>query len=143
MSEMLANHYFLVEKYSEAERLYEDLVSRANPNLVVSKKLILCYLYNREIQKALNLFSNLVKDKDLFLSLINESEDCPCGNVLKELETKRNSNLRIQDFYLILGMAYGFKDIQSSISYFKQYLAVEPNNVKVKKIIQSLKGIIH
>ena len=58
MSEMLANQYFMVRRFSDAEIAFENVLAEDLRNISARKKLIICYIHNGKIRKALQLFCN-------------------------------------------------------------------------------------
>ena len=55
-------------------------------NKPVRKKLVICYLQIGEIQKALNIFYNLItEDIDCIINTDPVSDDCPCPDLVKAL----------------------------------------------------------
>ncbi len=61
MSEMLANQYFLVRRFSEAEKVFEKILADNPKNNLAKKKLIICYINNGKIKNALDLFYEVIR----------------------------------------------------------------------------------
>jgi len=60
MSEMLANQYFMVRRFSDAETAFENLLAQDPLNKLAKKKMIICLIQNRKIKKALDLFYEVI-----------------------------------------------------------------------------------
>jgi len=139
MSEMLANQYFLARRYALACEAYEKVLKKHPRNNMVRRKLIICYTQIGEIQKALKIFKSCLDDDiDCIVKIDPIAEDCPCPELVGELETKLMKNLNSVDFHLMLGMLWLYCNIDKSLEYFKKALQLEPENVDIKNIIFKL-----
>lgn len=63
MSEMLGNQYFLSRNFSKAKEAYEKVLFSEPQNDFIKKRLIICYTQTGEINKAFDLFFEIVKKK--------------------------------------------------------------------------------
>ena len=78
-SEMLGNQYFLARNYESAAKNLQYALNIDPLNKAVRKKLVICYSQTGEIQKALNVFYNLIEeDIDYLINTDIVSDDCPC-----------------------------------------------------------------
>ncbi len=62
MSEMLANQYFIAERYFEALGEYSKLSKKQKSNPVIKKKLIICAALNNDFEKALSVLTEWIVD---------------------------------------------------------------------------------
>jgi tetratricopeptide (TPR) repeat protein len=143
MSEMLGNQYFLARNYARAaSELYNAL--KADPkNKAIRRKLIICYSQIDEISKALDMFISLIKE-DLYFIINTDpiSDDCPCPELVYDMEQKLENNQKSLDFYLILGILWLYCNVEKSIYYFKQVLKIDSSFTKVKVILALLNSRI-
>lgn len=139
MSEMLGNQYFLARDYARAaSELYMALKLDVQ-NKAIRKKLIICYTQIGEIGKALDLFISLIKeDVDCVINTDPISDDCPCPELVFDMEQKLENNKKSIDFLLILGMLWLYCNVEKSIYYFNRVLKIEPDFAKTKIVLTLL-----
>lgn len=136
MFEMLGNQFFLVRNYARAAEVLEEALLQDSKNKAIRKKLIICYTQIGEIEKALDLFMSSIKEDIKFLIDTNlEADDCPCMELVFDMEKKLAQNRESLDYHLILGMLWLYCDLKKSIKYFDQTLKLDPNNQKMKSIL--------
>ncbi len=140
MSEMLGNQYFLARNYARAaSELFEALKSDAR-NKAIRRKLIICYTQIDEIGKALDMFISLIKeDVDFVIKTDPISDDCPCPELVFDMEQKLENNKDSLDFNLILGMLWLYCNVEKSLYFFNRVLHIDPGFSKVKIILALLK----
>lgn len=119
MSEMLANQYFLTRKYCEAQAELESTLSKYPANKSIKKKLIICYVVNKDLRKAFDLFSELVnEDADFIINTDTILDDCPCPEIIYEIEnTAVYANE--EEKTIALGILWLYCDVNYSISHLK------------------------
>lgn len=143
MSEMLGNQYFLVGRYYDAIKELENALVSDPSNNQIKKKLIICYIKTNEIEKAFDIFNQLInQDISLILESNNLNDNCPCSEIIYELE---NANI-IKDQNqnnLALGMMWLFFNAKNSINYFQKVLGIESIKLVIKLIENSQKQINH
>lgn len=107
----LANHYFDVERYSDAAPLYAEALRLSPNDVAVSTDLAVCYYYLNSVDQALNqLEYSLALDPRNSKTLLNK------GVVL----------------------AFGKKDIPGAASAFRSVLDAAPNSPEAKLAKQAL-----
>jgi pentatricopeptide repeat protein len=143
MSEMLGNQYFLVGRYYDAIKELENALVSDPSNNQIKKKLIICYIKTNEIEKAFDIFNQLINlDISFILESNNLNDNCPCSEIIYELE---NANI-IKDQNqnnLALGMMWLFFNAKNSINYFQKVLGIESIKLVIKLIENSQKQINH
>jgi len=136
MSEMLANQYFLARRYAQACDVYEQVFEKRPNDKFIRRKLIICYTQIGEIKKAIDVFVSCLEDDiECIIKIDPVAEDCPCAELVIELENKLASNLTSLDFHLLLGMIWLYCDEKKSLDYFFKARQIEPENAMVKYII--------
>lgn len=136
MCEMLANQYFLARRYAQACGVYEKVLKKRPKDNFIRRKLIICYTQIGEIKKALDVFISCLEDDIECITKIDPvAEDCPCPELVTDLEQKLANNLNSLDFHLMLGMLWLYCDIDKSIDYFLKAQRIEPENATVEYIL--------
>lgn len=135
MSEMLVNHYFLLRNYPSAKNLIEKILEKDSTNNNLKNKLIVCYVTTGEIQKALDLFLNQIQESiDSIISTKIGSDDCPCPEIISEIENKEKFFKSNSDRFASLGILWLYCSLEKSIEFFKYAEYENPKNEQVKKI---------
>lgn len=136
MYEMLANQYFLARKYARACDAYEKVLAKRPEDKFIRRKLIICYTQIGEIKKAADVFISCLEDDiECIIQIDPIAEDCPCPELVTELEKKLVNNLNSLDFHLMLGMLWLYCDANISLDYFFKAQRLAPENAVVKYII--------
>lgn len=139
MSEMLANHYFLVRNFLPAKNLFEKILSKEKSNTAIKKKLIICYVIIGEIKKALDLFISLIEENiEVILNTDPKSEDCPCPDLISQIEQQQNFFKDESDHYIGLGILWLYCSLEKSLEYFNKLLALSPKNKQYLEITSIL-----
>jgi tetratricopeptide (TPR) repeat protein len=135
MSEMLANHYFLIRNFSSAKSIYENILEKNLNNKAIKKKLIICYIITGEIDKALRLFTSLIQeDIDYIINTNPSSEDCPCPELISKVENEDKFLSKKADKLAALGMLWLYCSLEKSLEYFKEAEIMYPNDKRFKEI---------
>lgn len=135
MSEMLANHYFLVRNFNSAKSIYERILEKDAANKSLQKKLTICYVTTGEIDKALSLFSSQIKDDiNSILNTNPDSEDCPCPEIISEIENQEKLFNSEIEKAAALGILWLFCSIEKSIEFFKKAELMNPDDLRFKEI---------
>lgn len=143
MDEMLGNHYFLARNYSRAAELLQKALLADPKNKAIRRKLIVCFSQTGQVDKALKTFLSLVKeDIDFVIDTDPIDDDCPCIELVFELERKHANNQESLDFTLILGMLWLYCNLPKSYDYFKNATLMDENNRTIKSIIVLLEAQI-
>jgi pentatricopeptide repeat protein len=136
MSEMLANQYFLVRRFPEAETAFKNVLLTNPGNKSARKKLIICYLHNGHVRHALEMFYQLIKEDISFI--INTdiiADDCPCPELIEKFEKLNKPKYSYINNLEILGMLWLYCDINKSIVYFEKLKEFNPSEKIYKDIL--------
>ncbi|NWF90989.1 MAG: hypothetical protein HXY50_16200 [Ignavibacteriaceae bacterium] len=140
MSEMLANHYFLVRNFLPAKTLFEKILIKEDSNKNIKKKLIICCVITGEIKRALELFTSLIEeDIDVILNTDLNSEDCPCPELIGQIENHNNFFNSESEYLIGLGILWLYCDLHQSLKYFNKVLVLAPDNNQYLKITSILR----
>lgn len=138
---MLGNQYFMGRRYYEAKNEFEAEIAKHPYNLVVKKKLIICYTQTNQIAEALNLFHEVaLKDISLIINTDPVKDDCPCPELVEKL---KSSDIKFSDKYekyIVNGMIWLYCDMQNSLMYFKKAKELKPLDNRVKTIVNSIES---
>ncbi len=135
MSEMLGNQYFLARNYSSAATELEKALSKEPKSKPIRRKLIVCYTQIGHVHQALQTFLSLVKeDPDYIINTNPIDDDCPCAELVFDMEKKLLSNTDSLDCHLMLGMLWLYCDVQKSVSYFQKAQEMDRQNPLIKSI---------
>ena len=135
MSEMLGNHYFLVRNFISAKSIYESLLVKDPTNKSIKKKLTVCYITTGEIDKALNLFLSQIKDDiDFVINTDIHSEDCPCPELISQIENEEKLFKNEIEKTTALGMLWLYCSIEKSIDFFKKVEVKNSDDERIKEI---------
>lgn len=137
MSEMLANQYFMARKYLEAEVELEEVLTKDPSNKAVRKKIIVCYTHNNKIEKAIDFLLELISEDINFVAETDPiQDDCPCYELIAEIEKKKLYVNQSTKHYLMLGVFWLYCNYKISIENFKKALEIDKNNEVVLKLIK-------
>lgn len=143
MSEMLANQYFLVRRFSEAEKVYEEILSNNAGNLLAKKKLIICYINNGKIKEALNLFYDVISSDITVITNTNvANDDCPCPEIITKFDKINEPSLSYQTKLEIMGMLWLYCDYYKSIQHFEKLKEFNPNEPIYSSILSIYRNFI-
>lgn len=119
MSEMLANQYFLARKYEEAEKELEEVLVRDPENKSALKKIIVCYTHNQKINIALRiLFGVISEDINQIIDTDPMQDDCPCFELIDEIEAKELYTNDTPTYYTMLGIFWMYCNLEKSYQNF-------------------------
>lgn len=140
MSEMLGNQYFLTRNYSKAVSIYSRINKIEPKNILVKKRLIICFTQIGEMSKAFDFFYELVsEDIEAIINTDLIEDDCPCLELTKRygmiLPYEKNSI----DLKLMLGMLWLYCDIEKSLGFFNELLVSNPEEKRYQEIIFKIK----
>ncbi len=121
MSEMLGNQYFMARKYENALKEFEECEAQGKANKSMRKKMVICYTQVGKIQKAAEVLRDLVyEDLDFILNTDPVNDDCPCSQLVTELEAKSNFTIQSFDYLLALGILWLYCNLDKSVEYLKK-----------------------
>lgn len=126
---MLANHYFLVRRYEDAELAFENVLAEEPANKFARKKLIICYVHNGKISKALEIFYQMIMDDiDFIIHTDVVADDCPCPELIEAFERKSNrAEYTSTNMLEVYGILWLYCDMEKSLTYFKKLHELNPS----------------
>jgi len=132
---MLANHYFLVRNFYSAKSIYERILKNSPANKSIKKKLTICLLTTGEIDNALNLFLSQIKDDiDFLINTDIHSEDCPCPEIVSQIENQEKLFKTEIERITALGILWLYCSLEKSIEFFKKAEVKIPDDNRIKEI---------
>lgn len=144
MSEMLGNQYFLSRNFLKAKEAYETVLLRDPQNDFVKKRLIICYTQSGEIDKAFDLFYEIVKkDIDILITTDIIRDDCPCPELLSKYGNVKPDEESSRDTKLMLGMLWLYCDAEMSLEFFDSLAKEDTTNFKFVEVMNKIKSKIN
>lgn len=141
MSEMLANQYFMARKYLEAEIELEGVINKNPSNKSALKKIIVCYTHNNKIDKALDILCNLItEDIHLIIDTDPIKDDCPCFELIEEVEKKKLYSSESLKHYIMLGIFWLYCNYEVSLTNFIKASEIDSQNVVLNQTISVIKN---
>jgi pentatricopeptide repeat protein len=139
MDEMLGNHYFLSRNYGRAADLLEKALRDDPKSKPIRRKLIICFAQTGHVDKALSVFLSLIKeDIDFVINTDPVDDDCPCPELVFDME-HGNSNIQPSlDTNLVLGMMWLYCNLHKSHEYFVEAAAMDNDDKMIKSILALL-----
>ncbi len=121
MSEMLGNQYFIARNYSAAETELEKCLETMPGSKSLKRKLIICFTQTGKISRALEMFTELIREDIEFVINADEiKDDCPCSEIVETIEQK-NSKKEIElDDRILLGILWLYCNTEKSLFYFEE-----------------------
>lgn len=143
MHEMLGNQYFMARNYEAAAIEFEKHLT-SNPNSVnAQKKLIISLTQIKKYDQAITLFTNFIKDNiDRIIETDPIKDDCPCPELVNNLEKITNGNSHSFITNQVLGVLWLYCDIYKSLEYFEKANEINPSDQQNNAILVSLKSKI-
>lgn len=115
---MLANNYFIVRDYAKAKETFLRLPEELRDDCRVMKKLILCEIFLSEPRKALDyLLVILRRDPEIIVKTDIDTEDCPCRDLIIELEERTGYSDGDERNVLSLAMLWLYCNVNRAIDY--------------------------
>jgi tetratricopeptide (TPR) repeat protein len=137
MHEMLGNQLFLARKYSQATDNLEKALQSKPASKGIKRKLIICYTQIGQIQRALETFLSLLRtDIEFIINIDPLDDDCPCLELVREMEKKYDENRGSLDYLLVLGMLWLYCNFEKSKQYFNKAQDIVPKNQTVQAIVK-------
>jgi pentatricopeptide repeat protein len=139
MDEMLGNHYFLSRNYGRAAELLEKALRDDPKNKPIRRKLIICFAQTGHVDKALSVFLSLIKeDIDFVINTDPIDDDCPCPELVFDME-HGNPNIQSSlDTSMVLGMLWLYCNLHKSHEYFTQASHLDSNDKMIKSVLALL-----
>ena len=140
MNEMLGNQYFMARNYMEAANVFQEVLKEEPDNVNAKKKLIISYVQIGKYAKSLDLFLDVIKnDTGIITSTDLEKDDCPCVELVNDIEDKTKYNIQSFTTLQILGILWLYCDIHKSIEYFEAAFKEKPTDENTSLILNILK----
>lgn len=144
MSEMLGNQYFLSRNYLKAKEAYEKVLEFYPENDFIKKRLIICYTQTGEINKAFDLFYEIVKkDIEVITKTDIVGDDCPCPELISKYGNIKPAGECSHDSKLMLGILWLFCNTNKSYEFFDNLANEEGSNYKINEVRNLLKERIN
>ncbi len=142
MNEMLANQYFIVERFEDAYQQFEEVLKVNPSNNLVKKRLILCYIYLGKVEQAFELFTDVITTN---INTLIENEidvyDQPCKKMIHKLQNL-SSDITGTDKLIQLGILWMYCNVNTSKIYFEQLINKIPNDKKLTTILPIINHFI-
>lgn len=140
MSEMLGNQYFLARNFSKAKDAYEKVFQSEPQNDFIKKRLIVCYTQTGEINKAFDLFYEIVKkDIDLITNTDVIADDCPCPELVRKYGHIKPNDECSRDSRIMLGILWLFCNIEKSFEFFDSVSSKDNSDNRILEIKNLIK----
>lgn len=140
MNEMLGNQYFMARNYLGAADVFQNVLLEEPKNLNATKKLIISLTQIGKYSKAFDLFTNFINENiDFILNTDPIKDDCPCAELVTNLETKNKFGNESITSLETLGILWLYCDINNSIQYFEKALVLNTNDPKLNSVITILR----
>jgi pentatricopeptide repeat protein len=141
VSEMLGNQYFLAKKYASAASNFIQTLLEDPQNKSVRKKLIICYTQTGDINKALDVFIELIKEDMDFVTNTDIKEDaCPCPELIAKYGTVLPYESNSTDLRIMLSILWLYCDAEKSLEFFKSLLDENVENIKISSIVKIIEN---
>ena len=144
MSEMLGNQYFMARKYGEAQKYLLPVYEKNPSNKLVKRKLIICFFMTGNVSKAFNFFYELITDDIDYITKTDPvSDDCPCHEIIRELNLENIATTKRQLEQLVLrGIIWLFCNPKQSLNFFRKASEIEPHNWKISETVKIINRYI-
>jgi tetratricopeptide (TPR) repeat protein len=137
---MLGNQYFMARNYLGAADAFQTVLKGDPTNINARKKLIISYTQIGKFTQAVELFSNfIVENIDNILETDPVKDDCPCPELVNNLEHLTKHGVESFTTYQTLGILWLYCDIHKSIDYFEKAISLKPKDDKANLILMILK----
>ena len=144
MYEMLGNQYFMARNYAKAAENFVTALKDAPKNKPMRRRLIICYTQTGETDKALEVFLTLIKeDADYSIDTDPVDDDCPCPELVFDIEARLPENPVKKNMMTILGILWLYCDVTRSLKYFQDALERDPENANLKSVLAILNAKIN
>jgi pentatricopeptide repeat protein len=139
MDEMLANHYFLARNYTRAAELLEVALRGDPKNKGIRRKLIISYAQTGQVEKARDVFLSLIKeDIDFIINTDPVDDDCPCPELVFEMERGLENFRESYNYTITLGMFWLYCNLHKSYEYFNMAEDMDPQDKWIKSVLALL-----
>jgi hypothetical protein len=140
---MLANQYFLTRKYEQAQSILDMLLAQQPDNLGVKKKLIICCTQTGHTDYAEKLFLEVLRENPfIIIDTDPRSEDCPCPELVKDMEQRFDATRPTVVELNQLGILYLYCDPKASLNCFCRSLNISCEQTRIREAVAILKKIL-
>lgn len=122
MSEMLANQYFISERYSEAFEEYSKLPREKQNNIIIKEKMIISAAFDENFEDALSMIKELIRDQfDKSNKIKINTEAYPSIEVINKFESQTKQKQGYKDVIKMkIAILTFFSDQDKSFEIFKE-----------------------
>ena len=136
MNEMLGNQYFMARNYLGAANAFQEVLKEDPSNINARKKLIIAFTQIGKFTQAVDLFTKFISENiDSILETDPIKDDCPCPELVHNLEHLTTHGSVSFTTYETLGVLWLYCDINKSIEYFNKALSLKPKDDIVNGIL--------
>lgn len=137
---MLGNQYFMARNYLGAATVFQNVLKDDPNNLNARKKLIISYTQIGKFTQAVDLFSSFISENiDNILETDPIKDDCPCPELVHNLEKLTQHGNESFTTYQTLGILWLYCDITKSVQYFEKAIELKPKDEKANAILFLIK----
>ncbi len=140
MSEMLANQYFISERYFEALKEYSKLPNEMKNAPSIKEKMIICAALDEKFEEAVSLLTELFVNNFGLLNKLNvQDEESFHKELLNKLEIQNEKRTKYSDIIKMkMAILNIFFDSDKSLNFLKE-LKASIYADSVNSILQLLK----
>ncbi len=136
---MLGNQYFMGRHYYEAKNEFEVELLKQPSNINIKKKLIICYTQTNLVDRALDLFHQvIIDDIDFIVSTDPVRDDCPCPELVNKVKTPNKVFKDELEENIVNGIIWLYCDTEESLKHFKLAFSLNPADRKIETIIDEI-----
>ena len=130
----------MARNYSSATFHLERALQVHPGNKAIRRKLIICYTQLGEIERAFDTFVSLIKeDIDYIINTDPISDDCPCPEIVFNLEDNLHGKQASFTDNLVLGMLWLYCNTERAWDYLHKALVQKPDHSKIKSALSIIK----
>jgi tetratricopeptide (TPR) repeat protein len=144
MNEMLGNQYFMARNYSAAQIHLQEFLNSHPDNKYAKRKIIVCYTQTGKMENAYNYFIELIdEDIEFIIDADPIYDDCPCQELVEQIENQSDLNRDSFDFQLMLGIIWLYCDVEKSASYFLKAKETNPDYPQIEYVYTKILNYIN
>jgi tetratricopeptide (TPR) repeat protein len=129
----------MARKYYEAQFELEETLYKVPNSKPIKKKLIVCYTQTGKINKALDFFYDLLsEDVDIIANTDPVLDDCPCYELVEEIEKLNIYEENSRDFYVLQGIIWSYCDIEKALNFFEAAKSIDPKDSRIHGAIKRI-----
>lgn len=133
----------MARNYSAAQIHLQEFLNSNPNNKFAKRKIIICYTQTGKMEDAYKYFIELIDvDIDFIVNAHPIHDDCPCPELVEQIENQNNLNKDSLDYQLMLGMIWLYCDVEKSISYFLTAKEINPDYPRIDHVINKILNYI-